>query len=93
MTKSKPKPDKKTQWVVYVLKCADDTLYTGITNNLEKRLDAHNSGTGAKYTRGRSPVKLAYVENCKNRADASKREHAVKSLSRAEKEKLIGKIN
>ncbi len=91
MTKSKP--DKNTQWVVYVLKCADDTLYTGITNNLEKRLEAHRNGTGAKYTRGRTPLKLIYTENHENRAEASKREHAVKSLSREEKEKLIGKIN
>lgn len=79
------------QWVVYILICSDNTLYTGITNNLEKRLEAHRNGTGAKYTRGRTPLELLYTEHCDNRAQASKREYAIKSLSRLEKENLVKK--
>lgn len=76
-------------WCVYILRCSDNTLYTGITNNLEKRIAAHNSGKGAKYTKSRRPVKLVYSENCADRSAASKREYAIKQLRRAEKEKLI----
>ena len=73
------------EWVVYILECADGTLYTGITNDLEKRIAAHEDGTGAKYTKGRGPFTLLYREECENRSAASKRELAIKKLSRAEK--------
>lgn len=76
-------------WVVYILKCADGSLYTGITNDLDARVAAHSEGTGAKYTKGRGPFEVVYVENCENRSAATKREMAVKKLSRAEKEKLF----
>jgi putative endonuclease len=72
-----------------LLRCADDTLYCGITNNLDKRLAAHNAGEGAKYTRSRTPVELVYSEQYKDRSAASKREIEIKSLSRAEKLELI----
>jgi len=72
-------------WVCYLLECADGTLYCGITNDLDKRLAAHNAGEGAKYTRSRRPLKLAHVETCANKSDALKRERAVKALGRQEK--------
>lgn len=79
-------------YFVYILECADGTLYTGITNDVNKRLAAHNGDTtGAKYTRSRRPVKLAYTEKKKNRSTASKREAAIKKLTREEKLKLITK--
>lgn len=78
-------------WVVYILKCADDTLYTGITNNLEQRLEKHTDGTGAKYTRGRGPFEVVFSENCKTKSDALKRELEIKSLDRAEKLALVNK--
>lgn len=76
-------------WVCYLLRCADDTLYCGITNDLDKRLMAHNSGTAAKYTRARGPVVLVFVEGCVDRSVASKREMAIKKLTRVEKLALI----
>jgi len=72
-------------WVCYLLRCADDTLYCGITNDMEKRLGAHNAGTAAKYTRSRGPVELVYVEDCADRSAASKREMNIKKLPRVEK--------
>lgn len=77
-------------YTVYILKCADGTLYTGITNDLKKRLAAHNSGkTGAKYTRSRRPVKLVYSENKRTKSAALKREIAIKKLDRKHKISLI----
>lgn len=76
-------------WILYILRCADGTFYTGITNDLERRIEAHDTGKGAKYTRGRGPVQILYTEQFVDRADASRRERIVKSLSRTEKEKLI----
>jgi len=76
-------------WFCYLLRCADDTLYCGITNDLEKRLAAHNAGTASKYTRTRVPVKLVFAESCTDRSAASKREMEIKSLKRAEKLALI----
>ncbi len=73
----------------YILKCSDNTYYTGWTNDLEKRLTAHNSGKGSKYTRLRLPVELVYHECFKTKQEAMKREYAIKQLSRKEKEKLI----
>ena len=76
-------------WSVYILRCADGTLYTGIAPDVEKRLQKHNEGKGAKYTRGRTPVTLVYQEELPNRAEASKREYQIKQLSRAEKLAMI----
>jgi len=82
--------DKNKDWLVYILECSDKTLYTGITNDLEKRLEQHNNGKdGAKYTRVRRPVKCVYREVQKNRSEASKREFAIKNITRAEKLKII----
>jgi putative endonuclease len=76
--------------VVYILECSDKTLYCGWTNNLEKRLHEHNEGkNGAKYTRGRRPVKLVYQEPCLTRSDALKREREIKGLTRLKKLRLI----
>ncbi|MGE5027053.1 MAG: GIY-YIG nuclease family protein [Betaproteobacteria bacterium] len=76
-------------WHCYILECADGTLYTGITNDLEKRLAAHNSGTASKYTRSRLPVRLVFAEDQPDRAAASRREMRIKQLSRAEKLALL----
>ena len=74
---------------VYILSCSDNTLYTGWTNDLERRINVHSSGKGAKYTRGRLPVKLVYFEKFNDKKLAMKREYAIKRLSREEKLKLI----
>jgi putative endonuclease len=79
-------------WLCYILCCADDTLYTGITNDLEKRLAAHNAGTAARYTRGRGPVELVFVESCAGKSAALKREMKIKSLSRTNKLALIESV-
>jgi len=78
-------------WKVYMLRCADNSLYTGITTDVERRLDEHNTDNkkGARYTRVRRPVKLVYQENCENRSEASSREYQLKKLSRHEKLKLV----
>lgn len=73
----------------YILKCSDNTLYTGWTNDLEKRLKAHNAGKGAKYTKTRLPVEIVYYESFEDKIDAMKREYAIKQLRRKEKLKLI----
>jgi putative endonuclease len=74
---------------VYILKCSDGTLYTGYTVDIDNRIKVHNKGLGAKYTRGRIPVKLVYKEVCKSKSDAMKREIKIKKLSRKEKLNLI----
>lgn len=74
---------------VYMLKCRDGSLYTGWTNDINARLAAHNNGTGAKYTRGRSPVKLVYVEYLPDKSAALRREAGIKKLSRSQKLQLI----
>lgn len=76
-------------WYVYILRCGDGTLYTGVTDNVERRLAAHRAGKGAKYTRGRSPLELAYTEQVPDKPAALRREYQIKRLSRAEKEQLI----
>ncbi len=73
----------------YILKCSDNTLYTGWTNNLSKRLSAHNHRKGAKYTKGRTPVILAYYECFSDKSDAMRREYEIKQFARQEKEALI----
>jgi putative endonuclease len=74
---------------VYILKCADGTLYTGVTKNIEKRLAQHNSGRGARYTRGRLPLILVYSEKAGNIKSAMKQERRIRKLSRAQKLELI----
>ena len=78
-------------WYLYILRCKDDTLYTGITTDVEKRLEAHRTGRGAKYTRGRTPLELVYREICGTHSQALKREVEIKKLTRQEKQNLIGK--
>jgi putative endonuclease len=76
----------------YMLKCKDGSLYTGWTNNLEKRVADHNAGRGAKYTKTRRPVELVYYEEFVTRGEAMKREYAIKQMKRADKLKLSGEI-
>ena len=76
-------------WSLYILRCSDGTLYTGIAVDVRSRLEAHRSGKGAKYTRGRRPLEVVYTEECGSHSDALKREIAVKRLTRLEKEALI----
>ena len=77
---------------VYILECSDGTFYTGWTNNLERRIDMHSKGKGAKYTRGRCPVKLVHYEEFEEKSDALKREYAIKQLSREKKILLINSM-
>jgi putative endonuclease len=76
-------------WHVYIIECSDGSLYTGITNDLDRRITAHNDGRGAKYTKSRRPVRLRYSEPAADRKNASQREYAIKSLRKAEKMRLI----
>ena len=82
---SGPKP-----YYVYIARCSDGSLYTGITDDIEKRMDAHNSGKGAKYTRSRRPVECIYTEKHPDRSSALKREKRIKAMTRAQKQQLIG---
>ena len=75
---------------VYILRCADGSLYTGWTNDLPRRLEAHNSGRGAKYTRSRGPCELVYHQEFETKQEAMRREAEIKKLSRAQKLALIG---
>lgn len=74
---------------VYIVECADGTYYTGYTTEIERRVQEHNQGEGAKYTRGRLPVKLIFKESYENRSTAMKREYDIKQLNRSQKEELI----
>ena len=76
-------------WHVYILRCADGTLYTGAAVDVAARTATHNKGKGARYTRGRLPVRLVYQEPCADRGTALRREHAIKKLSRENKRRLI----
>ena len=78
-------------WKLYILRCGDGSLYTGITTDVERRLETHRSGKGAKYTRGRGPLELVYREECGDHSAALKRELEIKKLPREEKEELIKK--
>jgi putative endonuclease len=81
---------KKEIWHVYMVRCSDGTLYTGITNDLKKRIEAHNSGKeGARYTRSRRPVKLVYSEQVESKSAAAKLEYKLKKLPRLKKIRLI----
>ena len=79
-------------WHVYILRCADGTLYTGITTDLDRRLAEHNSGAGARYTSARRPVELFYTERARDRSDASRREAEIKAMSRADKLRLLERV-
>jgi len=76
-------------WHVYIIRCKDSLLYTGITNNLKRRIQAHNSGNGCRFTKYRTPVELLYNEECRNRPQALKREAQIKRLERPRKLALI----
>lgn len=76
---------------VYIVECSDNTYYTGWTTNLDKRINAHNLGKGAKYTKARRPVKLVYLEEYDDKSSALKREYVIKQLTRKQKEQLIKK--
>lgn len=78
-------------WYVYMLRCGDGTLYTGVTDDVERRLAAHRAGKGAKYTRGRGPLELVYTEQVPDKSAALRREYQIKRLTRQEKEQLIAK--
>lgn len=84
------KASLEVPWFVYIIGCKDDSYYIGISNDVEKRVSKHNSGKGAKYLRGKTPVILLYSEKCLNKSEASKREAWLKKKSRKEKEALIG---
>jgi len=83
-----------SQWFVYILRCNDDSLYTGVTTDIARRVNEHNNDTrlGASYTRARRPVKLVYSEQCDDRSQALKREVGIKRLKRTEKQALINKV-
>ena len=77
------------KWVIYILLCNDDTLYTGITNDIENRLTQHETGAGAKYTKGRGPFRIVYQEGAPDRSTASKREYEIKKMTKSQKLKMI----
>ena len=77
--------ERAVSWIVYILQCADNSLYTGITNDLDRRMAEHAAGKGAKYTKGRGPFQLVYSETCQDRAQASRRETAIKAMDRGKK--------
>lgn len=81
----------ESKWTVYLLRCRDESLYCGITNDLQARLEAHRTGKGAKYTRGRGPLELVYSEDCADKSAALKRELQIKALPREKKLELIAK--
>ena len=80
---------EQDRWHVYIVLCGDGTLYTGITNDLDKRIEKHNAGSGARYTRARLPVSLLWHESHDSKSAALKREYAIKQLTRAQKDALI----
>lgn len=82
---------KKQAWFVYIISCKDKSLYTGISNNIQKRLSDHTNGKGAKYTKNRGPFILVYSEKCSNRTIASQREHQIKKMTRVQKLTLLEK--
>jgi len=79
-------------YTLYIIKCADDSLYTGIAHNLEARLKTHRQGTGSKYVRARLPFSLVYTEKHKNRSQATKREMAIKKMTKRKKLELINSV-
>ncbi len=89
MLAAKEAKDSKSKFYTYMLRCADGSLYTGYTTDLEKRVEAHNLGKGAKYTRMRRPVELVYFEEHPSKQEAMRREALIKQMTKKEKEKLI----
>ena len=83
------KPARKSNYWVYIVKCRDGTYYTGYTNNLENRIKEHNSGNGAKYLRGKLPVKLVYAKKYRYYKNTLRRERNIKKMTREQKERLI----
>ena len=81
------------KWIIYILECADTSLYTGITNDLARRLEEHRAGRGAKYTKHRSPLRIRYIEHRSTKSAALTREAAIKSLTRSEKLALIAALS
>ena len=79
----------ETNWFFYIVRCRDNSYYSGITNNIDRRISMHNRGMGARYTAGRKPVTLVYLEKHIDAGEAGKREYQIKSWSRAKKERLI----
>jgi putative endonuclease len=77
-------------WYVYVARCADGTLYCGIARDVAERIAAHDAGTGARYTRGRGPLRVMLVRRCRDKGRALRLEYSIKQLTRAEKEALVG---
>ena len=88
----KSKKKLAEQWIVYIVRCADGSLYTGIAKDVDRRLEQHNAGTASRYTRSRLPVTLEYQEEQPNQSSALKRELAIKALSRKAKEALIQSV-
>jgi len=89
---SEAKSDIKNCWFVYIVRCSDNSLYTGITTDLDRRIDEHNHGKkAAAYTRSRRPVKLVYQEKCKTRSEATLREAMLRKLGKTGKERLISR--
>ena len=86
-------PSPPTPWVVYIVRCGDGSLYTGITTDLTRRVEQHNAGKGARYTRGRSPVAVVYQESAPTVGDALRREREIKALPRTGKERLVRTIS
>ncbi len=89
MVLSKTKKKDYSRWYLYILRCCDGSLYTGITRDLQQRVQAHNGGTASRYTRTRLPVAIIYQEVCRGHSSALRKEYAIKQLSRKEKEEYI----
>jgi predicted GIY-YIG superfamily endonuclease len=89
MPPAKKKRKKASAWRLYILKCRDNTLYTGITLDVSRRVQQHNSGTASRYTRSRLPVTLLFSEPCRSRSQALKKEYAIKRISRKKKEEYL----
>ncbi len=81
--------DDKNTWYLYILECKDGSLYTGITNDLERRIEMHGKGKGAKFTRSRLPLRVVHTEECENRSDALRKESAIKGMRRIQKEEYV----
>ena len=93
MSQGSANSENEKPWMLYMIECADGSFYTGVTNDIERRLAEHNEGLASRYTRSRRPVKLRYHEICRDRNHALVRECAVKLLSRREKEALLARAS
>ena len=89
MSLTKAKMKDYSRWYLYILKCCDGSLYTGIAKDLRQRVQAHNGGTASRYTRSRLPVSVIYQERCRGRSSALRKEYAIKQLSRKDKEDYV----